>query len=89
MPPESCSDFVADMAGAQLDVLGIADPEVDVADIQVARNQDAKMVIRHKAARRIAGEYLDESQAYLTGSEIVRRRRQCVVRYGSGHWKLA
>jgi hypothetical protein len=85
---ERLGDFVSNMTGAQSDMVGVADAEIDVADIQIPRDQDAKMVILHVTTRRIAGVNLDEAQTHLTGSEIIRRRRKVFIHTGSSHFEF-
>ena len=73
---ERLGNFVTDMPRAQPHMFGIPHAEIDVADIQITRNQDAKVVIGYKATRGIAGKDPDKTQPHLTGRKVVRRERE-------------
>ena len=66
---ERLQNLEADVSGGNSNMLRIADAEVDVADLRAAGSQDAKVVIRNKAARRLAGHHTDEPKRYVARRE--------------------
>lgn len=88
VPPKPLCDLKSDMTGANTNVLRISHPQIDEADIRPTRRQDAEMVIRNEAARRIAGHNVDESQDDLAKGEAFSRRRQHIVCERCGHREL-
>jgi hypothetical protein len=56
----------SDVPRTNPDMLGIADTEIDVADIGAIRQQNAEMISRNKVAGRVAGHNSDKAQSHLT-----------------------
>ena len=71
MTPKLLSHLETDVPDTNSNVLGIADSEIDVADIRTIRNPDAKMISRNKIARWITGDNLDKMQSYLTERQAI------------------
>jgi hypothetical protein len=59
-------DLEAYVPSANSNMLGITDPEIDVASVGTIRNFNAKMISWHEVAQRIIGNHPDKTQAYLT-----------------------
>jgi hypothetical protein len=57
---EGFQNLEADVSGANSNMLRIANAKVDVADQHAAGSEDAKVVIRNKAVRRLTGHHTDE-----------------------------
>ena len=66
---ERLQNLEADVSGGNSNMLRIADAEVDVADLRAAGSQDAKVVIRNKTARCLAGHDTDELKRYVARRE--------------------
>ena len=62
--------FITNMAGALPHMLGVAHAEIDMAHVHVAAHHDPKVIVRHKAARRVTGEGLHEAQLHFLAGEI-------------------
>ena len=59
------ADRKADVPDAEPDVVGIANFEVDVARVLTLGSKNAEMIKWNQAARWVAGDHADESQADL------------------------
>ena len=59
-------NLVADVPGANPDMLGVANAEINVTGIGTICNQNAEMVIWNKVAYWIAGDKPDKLQPHLT-----------------------
>jgi hypothetical protein len=85
---ERFQNLEADVSGANSNMLRIADAKVDVADLHATGSQDAKVVIRNKAARRLAGYHTDELKRYVASRQSLGwnwKRLSCEWR---GHGRL-
>jgi len=73
-------DFKSDVPRAQSNMLGIADAEVDVANIHIAGSNDAEMILGNQTLRLVAGNNSNEAQPHLAERQILRwlwERRGC------------
>jgi hypothetical protein len=85
---EGFQNLEADVSGANSNMLRIANAKVDVADQHAAGSEDAKVVIRNKAVRRLTGHHTDELKRYVTRRQSLGwnwKRLSCEWR---GHGRL-
>jgi len=68
MPTKLVANLETDVSCTNSDMLGITDPKIDVADIQIISNQNAKVVRWNKIAGWLAGNNSNEMQSHLTES---------------------
>ena len=85
---ERLQNLEADVAGANPHMLRIADAKVDVADLHAAGSQDAKVVIRNKAARRLARHHTDELKRYVASRQSLGWTWKRLVGEWRGHGRL-
>ena len=65
-----------DVPRANLNMLGVADSKIDVADIQTIDGGNAKVIRRNKIACRVAWDDSNKMQSYLTERQVLGRCRQ-------------
>lgn len=86
MTTKRLKNFISDMSRTNTNMLGVADTEIDVANIQTIRSKNAEVVSGNKITRRgVSGDYPNKTQSDLTEKQIVRWRWKLFSNCGYGH----